>query len=545
MLTALVTIAQPPTSAYLARRNSALQCECDASIGGAVNLSAIEQKADSVLSAAAAPLSAGSSILTRSFFDSAEDMRTSRLYELLRPMPKGAVLHTHFDSLLDNVWLLNATYEPHCRICGAAGSLDAFFRFFTDATTYGVKPCSHPAGWQLVSAVRAAAASTPAFDEALRRSFTLVPADRKAYPTVDAAWAKFQAIFGLSRGLLFYEPIFTRYAMPCYAMLRYATLCYAMRCYAMPCYAMPCYAMLRYAMLCYAMLRYAMLCYAMLCYPMPSYAMLCRYVQGVLDSFQSENVQRLEMRAGLFGNVTYALDGSGQPAKHVIALFIREAAARNMSVAFIFSSMRSADPPAIAADLVFARELAAAWPGVIVGYDLVGQEDAGRPLLDFAGTLEAAAREPNAFPYAFHAGETLRVGSTDLNLVDALLLNTSRIGHGFALRHMPALREEVTARGVAVEVCTISNQVLGLVGDLRDHPLPGFIADSVPVVISPDDPGFWGAEGTTYDWLVALLLGGDLCSGLALLKQLALNSIAHSLVVWPATPTFLLSLMRC
>lgn len=47
----------------------------------------------------------------------------------------------------------------------------------------------------------------------------------------------------------------------------------------------------------------------------------------------------------------------------------------------------------------------------------------------------------------------------DQNMLDALLLNTSRVGHGFALPRHPLTKLLSRKRGVAVEVCPISNQV--------------------------------------------------------------------------------------
>jgi adenosine deaminase CECR1 len=49
--------------------------------------------------------------------------------------------------------------------------------------------------------------------------------------------------------------------------------------------------------------------------------------------------------------------------------------------------------------------------------------------------------------------------ATDLNLLDALLLNATRIGHGYALHKHPVLSKLVKQFDIAVEVNPISNQV--------------------------------------------------------------------------------------
>ena len=69
----------------------------------------------------------------------------------------------------------------------------------------------------------------------------------------------------------------------------------------------------------------------------------------------------------------------------------------------------------------------AALPRFVIGFDLVGQEDLGRPLVDFADLLL-----DHKIPYFFHAGETNWQGQpTDTNLVDAILLSAKRIGKNY------------------------------------------------------------------------------------------------------------------
>jgi adenosine deaminase len=47
----------------------------------------------------------------------------------------------------------------------------------------------------------------------------------------------------------------------------------------------------------------------------------------------------------------------------------------------------------------------------------------------------------------------------DQNLIDAVLLNTSRIGHGYAINKHPEVKRRAKENGIAVEICPISNQV--------------------------------------------------------------------------------------
>lgn len=135
----------------------------------------------------------------------------------------------------------------------------------------------------------------------------------------------------------------------------------------------------------------------------------------------------------------------------------------------------------------------------------------------------------NGTKFFFHAGETNWCGcTTDHNLFDAVLLNSVRIGHGFAIPKHPALAKIVNHKKIAIEVSPISNQVLKLVEDIRNHPAATMIAQNYPLVITCDDPSFWGAKGLSYDWYVAFMALASKEADLRFLKQLALNSIIYS-----------------
>lgn len=52
--------------------------------------------------------------------------------------------------------------------------------------------------------------------------------------------------------------------------------------------------------------------------------------------------------------------------------------------------------------------------------------------------------------------------------------------------------EIVKKKQIAIEVCPISNQMLRLLDDIRDHPAVALLQHGVPVVISNDDPIVFG-----------------------------------------------------
>lgn len=174
-----------------------------------------------------------------------------------------------------------------------------------------------------------------------------------------------------------------------------------------------------------------------------------------------------------------------------------------------------------------ALEFRRRYPDFVVGFDLVGEEDEGRTtvaLLNVWLALPALRKEFGVdLPLFFHDGESN--WADDDNLLDAFLVGTRRIGHGLNLYLFPTLESRLIRHDIPLEVCPISNQILGYVRDLRIHPATGYWRRGVPMVLSSDDPAIFGYEGLTFDFWIAMMAWElDLVS----LKKLALNSIRYS-----------------
>ncbi|XP_049879691.1 adenosine deaminase 2-like [Pectinophora gossypiella] len=119
---------------------------------------------------------------------------------------------------------------------------------------------------------------------------------------------------------------------------------------------------------------------------------------------------------------------------------------------------------------------------------------------------------------------------SDENLVDAVLLKPKRIGNPHALVKHPLLMNLVKQNDIALEVNVISDQVLNLVDDFRNHPLSVLLAYDMPVVIASDYNFLWEANSLTHDFYVIFTGVSSERSDLRLLKQLALNSMKYNTV---------------
>jgi adenosine deaminase CECR1 len=319
--------------------------------------------------------------------------------------------------------------------------------------------------WQLMKDARYSSGNVKEFDEELRKYFTVViDTTQEVYTDINIVWNKFQQYFITLGPMFSYKPLSEQ------------------------------------------------------------------YFYDTLAAFRKDNVMFLEVRSDLLplydleGNVYDPIE-TAESYKKVVDQFMEDYP-DFFGAKLIYAPLRQVDLVTMNSYIKTAKELNEKLPGFLAGFDLVGQEDLGEPLKKFLPALLTARDE---LDYFFHAGETNWYGATtDENLVDAIILGTKRIGHAYALSKHPYLVKEVIERDIALEVNVISNVVLKLVDDMRNHPLASFLAQGLPVVLSSDDPGIWEAEPMSHDFYVTFVGVASRHADLKLLKKLALNSLYHS-----------------
>ncbi|XP_012286302.1 adenosine deaminase 2 [Orussus abietinus] len=319
--------------------------------------------------------------------------------------------------------------------------------------------------WRLLSALRKNATSLANLNREIMEEITMKTDDPdKTYYEVDSAWEKCQRTFGTIIPMLSYRPVFEDF-----------------------------------------------------------------FYQALLEHYE-DNILYIEFRAIL--TPLYDLDGEEYGPLDVVKIMktVTERFVRDhpdfVGARVIYAPSRLVDNDQLLEYLTIAKNLTSTYPSFVAGFDLVGQEDKGKPLSYFANDLSKLS---DGIKYFFHAGETDWYGtSTDQNVVDAVLLNTTRIGHGYALLKHPKILEIARKKDIPIEVNPISNQVLGFVRDLRNHPASMFFANGYPIVISNDDPGMWGAKGLSYDFYEAFIGIMSRDADLKALKKLAMNSINYS-----------------
>ncbi|WP_163272344.1 adenosine deaminase [Chelativorans alearense] len=129
-----------------------------------------------------------------------------------------------------------------------------------------------------------------------------------------------------------------------------------------------------------------------------------------------------------------------------------------------------------------ARFAATCGHPLVTGFGMAGDERSGHPR-DFVRAFDIA-REAG-LGITVHAGE---FGGADS--VEAALdhFSPARIGHGVRAVEKPDLVRRIAEEGVVLEVCPVSNVVLGVFPGFAHHPFPQLYAAGCRLTLNSDDP---------------------------------------------------------
>lgn len=468
-------------------------------------LSSQEEKADTIIRAIRKKEAEGiwstqhDSILNpfpgMEFLTGKKIIEQTTLFDILLKMPKGGLLHAHLDATVDARTLLQLALETpgmHVRIAdmfdpATLTSNVPEFRVLPEAeyTTQSSIDSAPSSTWVPVTAARGnfPVDGAAGFDKWALGAMMINPSEAYGtHNTLKKIWQKFMSTFRATHGLFFHLPIFEK------------------------------------------------------------------YVRKALLSSVEDGISYVEPRVNFLAKFMTGADGQENvPHRDWLLVFDRvlrdvKNELKNQGRAdelfgarIIYSTVRFITPDELKWYLQDCIAMKKEFPHLIAGFDLVGDENVLHPLKYYAEVLlqfpamqdAAGLPEDQRIPFIFHAGETLGDGSeADDNLYDAVLLGTKRIGHGFSIVKHPKIMELCRERGICVEVCPISNEILRLTSSMPMHPLPIMLNNGLPVALCSDDPAVFGSMGLSYDYF-QVLASSDL-SGLMTLGELAQDSIKFS-----------------
>jgi adenosine deaminase len=159
--------------------------------------------------------------------------------------------------------------------------------------------------------------------------------------------------------------------------------------------------------------------------------------------------------------------------------------ATGVGIAVVIAANRTRHP----LDARTLARLAAQYAGRgVVGFGLSNDERRGTTA-EFAAAFRIADRA--GLLLVPHGGEL--VGPANVRAC-VEQLHANRLGHGVRAVEDPALLGELVGRGVAFEVCPVSNVALGVYSDLSSVPLPTLLEAGATVALGADDPLLFGSR---------------------------------------------------
>ncbi|EJF66293.1 Metallo-dependent hydrolase [Dichomitus squalens] len=430
-----------------------------------------------------------------SFLTARETIVKTRLFNIISKMPKGGLLHAHLDATVNARMLLRLAFKypayhvrTNVRLTRETISTTLpEFRPLKESQwttlTSLTDDAYTPGSWVPLASAREtfdpSLGGPDGFDDWVIAALTINPTEAyHTHNTTDKIWQKFQSTFFVTRGFSRYFPLWIEYLREFFLSSVDDGISYVE--------------------------------------PRVPF-----WFKHMIDAGGEENVPHREW--------LIAYNRVIQDVKDKLAKLGR--ADEFVGSKIIYSTLRVCTPEELEWYLEDCIALKQEFPHLICGFDLVGHEDPLKPLIYYFAPLREFVRRQKELglhiPFIFHAGETLGDGTAaDMNLYDAILLGTKRIGHGFSLVKHPRILEICRERQIAVEVCPISNEILRYTGSMPMHPLPILMSQGIHIALSSDDPAMFGIMGLSFDFFQVVVASE--VTGLITLKEMAQDSIKYS-----------------
>jgi len=209
-----------------------------------------------------------------------------------------------------------------------------------------------------------------------------------------------------------------------------------------------------------------------------------RLVREAAEDDMRDGSRWLEIQVDPSG---YAAKFGGLTAFTDLVLDAVRTSARDVGIgmAVVIAANRTRHP----LDARTLARLAAQYAGRgVVGFGLSNDERRGNTR-DFAAAFRIAERA--GLLLAPHGGELLGADSARLCVEE---LHAERLGHGIRAVEDPDLLDLIISRGIALEVCPVSNVALGVYSDLSSVPLPELMAAGATIALGADDPLLFGSR---------------------------------------------------
>ena len=257
-------------------------------------------------------------------------------------------------------------------------------------------------------------------------------------------------------------------------------------------------------------------------------ALVQDYYTRVMLYYHSIGVEHLELRSPFFGTRE---DAQARAEAYIRAL----AAVRKVAPLFTLSIVACAGKNDAWDPLfdILMDNAVWVWKNVkdgdydlVKAIDIVNDEDRSYSLARYEDRIRKILVENPGLRLTLHAGESLRGENEEITI--ALRCGINRLGHGFNLYRYPEAEKAVLEKGICMEICPVSNAMLGYCRDFSQHPAKRYMESGIPIVICSDDAAYQAHSVLTGDYL-AVVVGWDL--SFKQLRNLCRNSIEYSFLI--------------